>query len=209
MNRRGILLASRLAHIDPILNAEVPRDIRAPTALSRITDEGQLDIIDSASSTLVRESIGGFMFRRELPLLRGGSGRLCTIAPSTLLHLRLLGNRRTLEAFTLTGNASDDALVGRHRVSGAPASRLRFGGGDARRCLLIAEREVLVVSAPTDAGAGVPPRLAPLRPPGGPVPTIIHERDTGAGATTDGARSAQPLIVDAAIVDGEIGRAHV
>jgi hypothetical protein len=200
LNRRGMLLSSRPAHIDSILNAQVPRDIRAPTDLSRVTDEGQLDIVDSATSTLVRESIGGFVFRRELPLLRGGSGRLCTLAPATLLHLRLLGDRRTLEAFTLTGNASDDELVGRHRFTGAPAPRLRFGGGDARRCLLIAEREVFVVSAPAGIGAGVPPRLSPLRPPGGPEQATID--DTSAGASIERTRLQQPLVVDAAIVDG-------
>ena len=134
LNRRGMLLATRPARIDSVLNAAVPRDIIAPTELSRITDDGQVDVIDSATSTLVRESIGGFVFRRELPLLRGGSGRLCTLSPATLLHVRTLGQRRTLEAFTLTANANDDALVGRHRLTVAPSSRLRFGNGDARRC---------------------------------------------------------------------------
>ena len=199
LNRRGMLLSSRPARIDPILNAQVPRDILAPTDLSRVTAEGQLDIVDSASSTLVRESIGGFVFRRELPLLRGGSGRLCTMAPSTLLHLRLLGDRRTLEAFTITGNASDDALVGRHRFTGA-APRLRFGGGDARRCLLIAEREVFVVSAPTGVGAGVPPRLALLQPPGGSAQATMDDSAFAASAEREGVQ--QPLVVDAAIVDG-------
>lgn len=89
-----------------MLNAQVPRDLVAPTDLSRVTDDGQVDVVDSASSALIRESIGGFVFRRALPLLRGGSGRLCTVAPATLLHVRQLGDRSTLEAFTLTGNAA-------------------------------------------------------------------------------------------------------
>ena len=199
LNRRGMLLATRPARIDSVLNAAVPRDIIAPTELSRITDDGQVDVIDSATSTLVRESIGGFVFRRELPLLRGGSGRLCTLSPATLLHVRTLGQRRTLEAFTLTANANDDALVGRHRLTVAPSSRLRFGNGDARRCLLLAEREVLIVSAPADPSAGVSPQLSPLRAPGDSATPPTIERRVGA---TDGARRLQPFIVDAAIVDG-------
>ena len=199
LNRRGMLLATRPARIDSVLNAAVPRDIIAPTELSRITDDGQVDVIDSATSTLVRESIGGFVFRRELPLLRGGSGRLCTLSPATLLHVRTLGQRRTLEAFTLTANANDDALVGRHRLTVAPSSRLRFGNGDARRCLLLAEREVLIVSAPADPSAGVSPQLSPLRAPGDSATPPTIERRVGA---TDGARLLQPFIVDAAIVDG-------
>ena len=208
LNRHGLLLASRPARIDSVLNAEVPRDIVAPTELSRVTDDGQLDIIDSASSTLIRESIGGFVFRRDLPLLRGGSGRLCTLAPATLLHVREFGERRTLEAFTLTGNAKDDVLVGRHRVTGASATRLRFGNGDTRRCLLLAEREVLVVSAPAGPKAGALPRLSPLRPPGTSAPTTIDGSRNGPrdgafdGGMTDSAHQSQPFIVDGAIVDG-------
>ena len=200
LNRHGMLLASRPARIDPVLNAQVPRDILAPTDLSRVTDDGQLDIVDSASSALIRESIGGFVFRRDLPLLRGGTGRLCTVSPATLLHVRQLGERRTLEAFTLTANAAEDALVGRHRFTGPPASRLRFGSGDVRRCLLLAEREVSVVSAPAGPGAGVPPRLAPLRPPGASAPTTIERAPSG--GATDSGRLLQPFVVDAAIVDG-------
>ena len=199
LNRRGMLLATRPARIDSVLNAAVPRDIIAPTELSRITDDGQVDVIDSATSTLVRESIGGFVFRRELPLLRGGSGRLCTLSPATLLHVRTLGQRRTLEAFTLTANASDDALVGRHRLTVAPSSRLRFGNGDARRCLLLAEREVLIVGAPAVPSAGVSPQLSLLRAPGdSAAPSTIGNH----GSAADGARLLQPFIVDAAIVDG-------
>ena len=203
LNRRGMLLATRPARIDSVLNAAVPRDIIAPTELSRITDDGQVDVIDSATSTLVRESIGGFVFRRELPLLRGGSGKLCTLSPATLLHVRTLGQRRTLEAFTLTANANDDALVGRHRLTVSPSSRLRFGNGDARRCLLLAEREVLIVSAPAEPSAGVSPLLSPLlsplRAPGSsPAPPTIGRTD----GATDSTRLLQPFIVDAAIVDG-------
>jgi hypothetical protein len=79
---------------------------------------------------------------------RGGSGKLCTLFPATLLHVRALGQRRVLEAFTLTASPKDDALVGRHRLIVAPSSRLRWGNGDARRCLLLTDREVLIVSAP-------------------------------------------------------------
>ena len=199
LNRRGMLLATRPARIDPVLNAAVPRDIIAPTELSRITDDGEVDVIDSVTSTLVRESIGGFMFRRELPLLRGGSGKLCTLSPATLLHVRALGQRRTLEAFTITANPKDDALVGRHRLTVATSARIRWGNGDARRCLLLTDREVLIVGAPADPNAGVSPQLSTLRAPGdsGPPPTI--ERFGGA---TDSARVRQPFIVDAAIVDG-------
>lgn len=199
LNRRGMLLATRPARIDSVLNAAVPRDIIAPTELSRITDDGEVDVIDSATSTLVRESIGGFAFRRELPLLRGGSGKLCTLSPATLLHVRALGQRRTLEAFTLTGNAKDDALVGRHRLTVAPSSRLRFGNGDARRCLLLTDREVLIVSAPADPSTGVSPQLTALRAPGDSAapPTIEHR-----GGATDRTRLLQPFVVDAAIVDG-------
>jgi hypothetical protein len=162
LNRRGMLLATRPARIDSVLNAAVPRDIIAPTELSRITDDGQVDVIDSVTSTLLRESIGGFMFRRELPLLRGGSDKLCTLFPATLLHVRTLGQRSALEAFTLTANPNDDALVGRHRLTVAPASRLRWGNGDSRRCLLLTDREVLIVSAPADPSTGVSPQLTAL-----------------------------------------------
>ena len=206
LNRRGLLLSSRPARIDSVLNAEVPRDIVAPTDLSRVTDDGEVDVIDSASSALIRESIGGFRFRRDLPLLRGGSGRLCTVAPATLLHVRQLGDRRTLEAFTLTGSARDDALVGRHRFTqrdtGAPAPRLRFGNGDARRCLLLAEREVFVVSAPAERSAVATPRLSPLRPPGAVAPTTIESTLTRTKVTNDSSPLLQPFVVDAAIVDG-------
>ncbi|AMW03918.1 hypothetical protein [Gemmatimonas phototrophica] len=200
LNRKGMLLSTRPARIDSVLNAQVPRDIVLPTELSRVTDDGQVDIIDSASSILMRESIGGFMFRRDLPLLRGGSGRLCTVSPATLLHVRVLGERRTLEAFTLTAIAADDVLKGRHRFVGTPGTRLRFGTGDARRCLLLTEREVLVVSAPDAPGAGVPPRLAPLRAPGAAAPMTIDQMSPG--ASRDSANVLQPFIVDAAIVDG-------
>jgi hypothetical protein len=199
LNRRGLLLATRPARIDSVLNAAVPRDLVAPTELSRITNDGQVDVIDSATSTLVRESIGGYMFRRELPLLRGGSGRLCTLSPATLLHVRALGPRRTLEAFTLTAKPSDDALVGRHRLTVTPSSRLRFGNGDARRCLLLTEREVLVVTAPADPRAGVSPLLAPLPAPGDSAPPRTIERY---GDASDSTRVLQPFVVDAAIVDG-------
>lgn len=199
LNRRGMLLATRPARIDSVLNAAVPRDIIAPTELSRITDNGQVDVIDSATSTLVRESIGGFVFRRALPLLRGGSGKLCTLFPATLLHVRTLGQRSALEAFTLTASPKDDALVGRHRLTVAPASRLRWGNGDSRRCLLLTDREVLMVSAPADPSTGVSPQLTALRPPGDSgLPTTIERR----GSATDRTRVRQPFIVDAAIVDG-------
>jgi hypothetical protein len=199
LNRRGMLLATRPARIDSVLNAAVPRDIIAPTELSRITDDGQVDVIDSVTSTLMRESIGGFMFRRELPLLRGGSGKLCTLFPATLLHVRTWGQRSALEAFTLTANPKDDALVGRHRLTVAPSSRLRWGNGDSRRCLLLTDREVLIVSAPADPSTGVSPQLTALRAPGDSgLPPTIERRARAA----DSARLRQPFIVDAAIVDG-------
>jgi hypothetical protein len=200
LNRRGMLLATRPARIDSVLNAAVSRDIIAPTELSRITDDGEVDVIDSVTSTLVRESIGGFMFRRELPLLRGGSGKLCTLFPATLLHVRTLGQRSALEAFTITASPKDDALVGRHRLIVAPESRLRWGNGDARRCVLLTDREVLIVSAPADPSTGVSPQLTALRAPGdsGPPPPTIESRRTA----TDSRRLRQPFVVDAAIVDG-------
>jgi len=202
LHGHGMLLSARPARIDPVLHAQVPRDIVAPTDLSRVTDEGQLDIMDSASSTLVRESIGGYVFRRELPLLRGGTGRLCTMAPATLLHLRVLGNRRALEAFMLTGNAEEDTLVGRHRLLVAQGSRVRFGTGDVRRCLLITEREVMVVRAPLEGSTLASPRLTTLRPPGVAPARMLG--DTGAAITSadDSVRLLQPYVVDAAVVDG-------
>lgn len=204
LNRHGLLLSTRPVRIDPALDAQVPRDLVAPTELSRVTDDGQVDIIDSARSILMRESVGGFVFKRDLPMLRGGSGRLCTVTPATLLHVRNLGARRTLEAFTLTALASEDSLVGRHRFAGSSGQRLRFGSGDARRCLLLAEREVLVVSAPDEPGAGVPPRLAPLRAAGSTARAMIG--DTADIDSPDNMRDSshmlQPIIVDAAIVDG-------
>jgi hypothetical protein len=169
----------------------------APTELSRVTSSGEVDVIDSATGTLVRETIGGFMFRRDLPLLRGGSGRLCTVSPGALLHVRYLGKRRVLEAFSLTAIAADDSLIGRHLLVGDSVSRLRFGNGDVRRCLLLTERNVLIVSVP-DSTAPMP-RLDRLHPPG--------ERDrfaVGADSASRGSAPSlqQPFIVDAAIVDG-------
>ncbi len=207
LNRHGMLLSSRPVRIDSVLNADVPRDLLAPTDVTHVTDDGHIDVIDSASSALIRETIGGFMFRREFPLLRGGSGRVCTIAPATLMHVRQLGDRRALEAFTLTGKASDDALIGRHRITGAPVPRLRFGTSDARRCLLLAEREVTVVSAPAESSAGArtrlaTPRLALLTPPGGPATATIDSGSTRPDAARDSTRVLQPFIVDAAVVDG-------
>ena len=202
LNRHGMLLSSRPVRIDSVLNAAVPRDLLAPTDLTRVTDDGHVDVIDSARSALIRESIGGFLFRREFPLLRGGSGRVCTIAPATLMHVRQLGDRRVLEAFTLTGKASDDALIGRHRITGAPAPRLRFGTSDARRCLLLAEREVFVVSAPAESSVGATPRLAALKPPGGSATATIDSASSRTDAANDSTRVLQPFIVDAAVVDG-------
>lgn len=203
LNGKGMLLSTRPARIDSVLNAEVPRDIVAPSDLSRVTDDGNVDVVDSATSTLVRESIGGFVFRRELPLLRGGSGQICTVAPATLMHLRLLGERRIFETFTLTGNAKDDALTGRHRIVGEPSARLRFGNGDVRRCLLLTEREVLIVSVPPTDSVGAPPHVTRLTPPGGsPARVTIEAIDAPANARTDSAAVQQPFVVDAAIVDG-------
>jgi hypothetical protein len=208
LHGRGMLLAMRPARIDSVLNAQVPRDIVAPTDLSRATEDGHVDVIDSATSTLVRESLGGFVFRRDLPQLRGGSGRLCTVSPATLLHVRRLGERRTLEAFTLTALASEDSLIGRHRIDSATAARLRFGGGDSRHCLLLTAREVLIVSAPDSSGAGAPPRIVRLRAPGeeerGPlsIDDTLVQRRLRAGLPVAEARVQQPFVVDASIVDG-------
>lgn len=202
LHGHGLLLSARPARVDPVLHAEVPRDIVAPTDLSRVTDEGQLDIMDSASSTLVRESIGGYVFRRQLPLLRGGTGRLCTMAPATLLHLRVLGSRRALEAFMLTGNADEDTLVGRHRLTVAQGARLRFGTGDVRRCLLITEREVMVVSAPAEGSTIAAPRITALRPPGGARPGVAGDSASPFAVAPDSATLMQPFVVDAAVVDG-------
>lgn len=206
LNRHGLLLSSRPARIDPVLNAQVPRDIVAPTDLSRVTSDGQVDVLDSATSTLVRETIGGFAFRRELPLLRGGSGRLCTMAPATLLHVRQFGAQRTLEAFTLTGNARDDALVDRHRMNNVPAPRLRFGNGDTQHCLLIAEHDVFVVSAREPRGAqprggqpSDPLQIVALQQPGASAPQTIDGARAPAEANPN---LSQPFVVDAAIVDG-------
>lgn len=199
LNRHGMLLSSRPAPIDAVLNADVPRDIRVPTELSRVTSNGEVDVLDSATSTLVRETIGGFMFRRELPLLRGGSGRMCTMSPGTLVHVRQFGASRTLEAFNLTGSAKDDALIARHRMGHVPGARFRFGNGDAWHCLLITEREVFVVSAreKTTPSQPDPLQVVPLHMPGVLAPRAIDSASTGVAAT-----GTQPFIVDAAIVDG-------
>ncbi|MBL0171324.1 MAG: hypothetical protein IPP90_11430 [Gemmatimonadaceae bacterium] len=89
--------------------------------------------------------------------------RLWTV-PSTLLQVRQLGDRRILEAFTLTGSPSDDEAgwpTSDHRPVGvAPALwRRRLAA-----LLLLTGREVLIVSAPTASGAGVPPRLPAIAP---------------------------------------------
>lgn len=198
LHGKGLLLSTRPARIDSALNAEVPRDIVAPTELSRVTEEGQVDVIDSATSTLVRESIGGFMFRRDLPMLRGGSGRLCTVSPATLVHVRHLGERRVLEAFTITAIAAEDSLVGRHRLVGEADARLRFGSGDARRCLLLGARDVIVVTAEEHTSGRANPRVAWLRMPGAPAPRSLADDDVAAPT----AAVQQPYVVDAAVVDG-------
>jgi hypothetical protein len=204
LNRHGMLLSSRPARIDAVLNAEVPRHIEVPSDLFSATSEGHVDVMDSATSTLVRESVGGFVFRRTFPLLRGGSGRVCTMAPATLVHVRLLGERRTLENFALTADSADDALTDRHRFVGTPTGRLRFGNGDSRRCLLLTEREVLVVSNPAVEGTGsfnaTPLRITALQPPGVTPRRMIG--DTGNSASRDSLTLLQPYVVDAAIVDG-------
>lgn len=202
LNRKGMLLSSRPARIDSVLNSEVPRDVVAPTDLSRVTSDGEVDVIDSASSALIRESVGGYVFRRDLPLLRGGSGRLCTVSPGTLLHVRQLGERRILEAFNLTAIAADDSLVGRHRLTGPRATRWRFGNGDRFRCLLLGEREVFIVSAPGDSTARVSPSITALRPVGAPAAETIGEPQPRTGATRDTSPMLHPFVVDAAIVDG-------
>ena len=200
LHGKGLLLSTRPGRVDPVLHAEVPRDIVVPTDLSRATEDAHVDVIDSATSTLVRESLGGFVFRRDLPMLRGGSGRLCTVSPATLLHVRKLGARRVLEAFTLTALASEDSLLGRHRVITDTSARLRFGGGDARRCLLLTDREVVIVSAAAEGSGTATPRVDRLQMPGAGTRAMIGED----GATSRDAEGEpqQPFVVDASIVDG-------
>ena len=199
----GGLLSTRPVRVDSVLNAEVPRDIVAPTTLSRVTDDVTMDIMDSASGTLVRESIGGFVFRRDLPLLRGGSGQICTASPATLMHVRHLGDRKVLEAFSLTADPQDDSLVGRHVLRAEPGARLRFGSGDRRHCVLITGRGVLVAQAPVDTGAAKTPRTSPrvtmLRLPGEPAVRAF----AGADSLRRQLPSPQhPYVVDAAKVIG-------
>lgn len=198
LHGKGMLLSTRPGRIDSVLNADVPRDLVAPVELSRVTDEGQVDIIDSASSVLMRESIGGFVFRRDLPLLRGGSHRLCTVSPATLLHVRHLGERHVLEAYTITAIAADDRLVGRHWLTSESSARLRFGTGDARRCLLLGARDVYVVTAVEHDGTVANPRVTRLEMPGNAKPRSITEPAATLGADT----IQQPFVVDAAVVDG-------
>lgn len=198
LHGQGMLLSTRPGRVDSSLNADVPRDLVAPVELSRVTDEGQVDVIDSARSILMRESIGGYVFRRDLPLLRGGTHRLCTVSPATLLHVRALGARRVLEAYTITAIASDDRLVGRHLLTGEARSRLRFGTGDNRRCLLLGEREVYIVTAVEHDGVVANPRVARLQMPGAAdVPSIDDGQSEPTASTVQ-----QPYVVDAAVVDG-------
>ena len=201
LHSHGGLLSTRPVRIDPVLHAQVPRDLVAPTELSRVTDDAQVDVVDSATSTLVRETVGGFLFRRDLPMLRGGSGRVCTVSPATLLHVRRLGAQAVLESFTITALASEDSLLGRHRLAADPSARLRFGGGDARRCLLLLPREVLVVRAPEPTSGIATPRLSRLSPPGEGTDTTPGPM---LGAPPAPARTMleQPHVVDAAVVDG-------
>jgi hypothetical protein len=198
LHGKGMLLSTRPGRVDSVLNADVPRDLVAPVELSRVTDEGQVDVIDSASSVLMRESIGGFVFKRDLPLLRGGSHRLCTVSPATLLHVRHLGERHVLEAYTITAIASDDRLVGRHLLTIEPSARLRFGTGDARRCLLLGARDVHVVTAVEHDGKAANPRVTQLEMPGSAKRRTIADAVASVSAET----VEQPFVVDAAVVDG-------
>jgi hypothetical protein len=206
LNRHGLLLSTRPARIDAELNADVPRNIEVPSDLFSATSSGNVDIMDSATSTLVRESIGGFVFRRTFPLLRGGSGRVCTMAPGTLVHVRVLGDLRTLEAFALTANAADDALTDRHRFVDTTTGRLRFGNGDSERCVLITAREVMVISNPAVQGTGAfnatPLRITALQPPGVAARRTIDDVSAGRVTPVDSVTLIQPYVVDAAIVDG-------
>lgn len=201
LHSHGGLLSMRPGHVDAVLNAQVPRSIEAPTDLSRVTNDAEVDIIDSATTTLVRESIGGFVFRRDLPMLRGGSGHICTVSPATLLHVRQVGTRRTLESFTITALASEDSLLGRHRILDDTTGRMRFGSGDARRCLLITQHSLHVVRAPEPTSGIATPRVSRLRLPGDSAPRSLGDSGVLAPPTSNG-RVPQPFIVDAAIVDG-------
>jgi hypothetical protein len=198
LHGKGMLLSTRPGRVDAVLNAEVPRDLVAPVELSRVTEEGQVDVIDSASSILMRESIGGFVFRRDLPLLRGGTHRLCTVSPATLLHVRALGERRVLEAYTITALASEDRLVGRHLLADEAGTRLRFGTGDNSRCLLLGEREVYVITAVDHDGVVPNPRVSRLQMPGEAAMSSIPAGASGSPVAT----VQQPYVVDAAVVDG-------
>ncbi len=202
LHSKGDLLSMRPGRVDSVLNTQVPRDIIAPTELSRVTDDAQVDIVDSATSTLVRETIGGFMFRRDLPMLRGGSGRVCTVTPATLLHIRNLGNRRTLESFTITALASEDSLLGRHRIMGDSSSNMRFGSGDSRRCLLLTEREVQIVRAPEPSSGIATPRIERLQQPGASMRLSIEDTAVLSRIPAERSRIKQPFVVDAAVVDG-------
>lgn len=199
----GGLLSTRPVRVDSVLNTEVPRDIVAPTTLSRVTDDVTMDIMDSATSTLVRESIGGFVFRRDLPLLRGGSGQICTISPATLLHVRQLGARAVLEAFSITADPKDDSLTGRHLLRTDSGARLRFGSGDRRHCVLITGRGVLVARAPVDTGVekdvALTPRVMTLRLPGEPARRTFGDADSMQRAIPS---PTHPYVVDAAKVIG-------
>ncbi|MCA0375559.1 MAG: hypothetical protein LCH84_07810 [Gemmatimonadetes bacterium] len=201
LHSHGGLLSTRPGPVDAVLHAQVPRSIDAPTDLSRVTDDADVDIIDSATTTLVRESIGGFVFRRDLPMLRGGSGRICTVTPATLLHVRQVGTRRTLESFTITALASEDSLLGRHRIRDDTTGRMRFGSGDSHRCLLITQHSLHIVRAPEPTSGIATPRVERVRLVGDSVPRAFN--DTGVvTAPTSAGRVPQPFIVDAAIVDG-------
>jgi len=201
LHSHGGLLSARPGHVDSVLNAQVPRSIEAPTDLSRVTDDADVDIVDSATTTLVRESIGGFVFRRDLPMLRGGSGRICTVSPATLLHVRQVGARRTLESFTITALASEDSLLGRHRIVDDSSMRMRFGSGDAQRCLLITGHTVHVIRAPEPTTGIATPRVSRLRAPGDSLPSSLSDSNVLTARPSDG-RVAHPYVVDAAVVDG-------
>ena len=77
---------------------------------------------------------------------------------------------------------------------------MRFGGGDSHRCLLLLEREVLIVSAP-DSGVARP-RLDRLHPPGEAPTRAIGDSTEPAPASANTTLLQQPYVVDASIVDG-------
>jgi len=69
LHGKGMLLSTRPARVDSVLHAEVPRDIVAPTDLSRVTNDGQVDVVDSRAVCSRRSRL-----RRTPPMTRSRAG---------------------------------------------------------------------------------------------------------------------------------------